>query len=136
MKPFHKRKYRRLLTLVFLAAVCFVLIDPARFLESRTGPKVVAFVIDSASNMMKEERNIFRLFKDLTHGQVVCDTLRRCGQPDKLHFYDVDDVRGNVDSERYLHALTLVRSYLRDNPDECVVINISLGSNSPQRPES
>lgn len=136
MKPFHKRKYRRLLTFVFLAAVCFVLIDSARFMESRTGPKVVAFVIDSASNMMKEERNIFQLFKDLTHGQVVRDTLRRYGQPDKLHFYDVDDVRGNIDSERYLHALTLVSSYLRDNPDECVVINISLGSASPKRRES
>jgi hypothetical protein len=125
-----------LLTFVFLAAVCFVFIDPAQLLEDRTGPKVVAFVIDSASNMMKEERNVFQLFKDLTHGQVVRDTLRRYGQPDKLHFYDVDDVRGNVDSERYLHALTLVSSYLRDNPDDRVVVNISLGSASPKRPES
>ena len=136
MKPFHKRKYRRLLTFVFLAAVCLVLIDPAQFLESRTGPKVVAFVIDSASSMMTEERNILQLFEDLTHGQVVCDILRRNGQPDELRFYDVDDLRGSVDSERYLHALTMVSSYLRDRPDDRVVINISLGSSSPKRPES
>jgi len=136
MKPFHKRKYRRLLTFVFLAAVCLVLLDPAQFLESRTGPKVVAFVIDSASNLMKEERDILKLFEDLTHGQVVRDILRRNGQPDELHFYDVDDARGNVDSESYLHSLTLVSSYLRDRPDDRVVINISLGSNSPKRSES
>ena len=136
MKPFHKRKYRRLLTFVFLAAVCFVLIDPAQYLKNRTGPKVVAFIIDSASSMMKEERNILRLFEDLTHGQVVRAILRRNGQPDELHFYDVDDVRGNVDSESYLHALTLVSDYLRDKPDDRVVINISLGSNSPKRRES
>jgi len=136
MKPFHKRKYRRLLTFVFLAAVCLVLIDPAQFLESRTGPKVVAFVIDSASNMMTEERNILQLFEDLTHGQVVRDILRRNGQPDELHFYDVDDLQGNVDSESYLRALTTVSSHLRDRPDDRVVINISLGSSSPRRRES
>jgi len=136
MKPFHNRKYRRLLAFVFLAAVCLVLADPAQFLESRTGPKVVAFVIDSASNMIKQERDILKLFDDLTHGQVVRDILRRNGQPDELHFYDVDDTRGNVDSERYLHALTMVSSYLRERPDDRVVVNISLGSNSPKQRES
>jgi hypothetical protein len=136
MKPFHKRKNRRLLTFVFLAAVCLVLVDPAQFLENRTGPKVAAFVIDSASNLMKEERDILKLFEDLTHGQVVRDILRRNGQPDELYFHDVDDIRGNVDGESYLHALTMVSSYLRDKPDDRVVINISLGSGSPRRRES
>jgi len=136
MKPLHKRKNRRLLTFVFLAAVCLVLVDPAQFLENRAGPKVVAFVIDSASNLMKEERDILKLFENLTHGQVVRDILRRNGQPDELHFYDVDDIRGNVDSESYLHALTMVSGYLRDKPDDRVLINISLGSGSPRRQES
>lgn len=136
MKPFHKRKYRRLLALVFLVAVCIVLLDPAQFLEIRTGPKVVAFVIDSASSMMKQERSLLQLFEDISHGQVVRAVLRRNGQPDKLRFYNVDDVRGNVDSERYLHALAQVGGYLRDNLDDRVVINISLGSPSPKRRES
>ncbi len=132
MKPFHKRKYRRLLTFIFLAAICFVFLDPAQFLEDRTGPKVVAFVIDTASSMMEKERNILNLFEDLTHGQIVCTILRRYGEPNKLHFHSVDNTRGNVDSERYLNALALVESYLRDNPHDRVVINISLGSNSPK----
>jgi len=132
MKPFHKRRYRRLLIFIFLAAICFVFLDPAQFLEDRTGPKVVAFVIDSSSSMMKQERNILQLFDDFTHGQIVCTILRRYGEPNKLHFYSVDDTRGNVDSESYLNALTVVDSYLRDNPHDRVVINISLGSYSPK----
>ncbi len=136
MKPFHHRKYRRLLTFVFLAAVFFVLIDPAQLMKQRAGPKVVAFVIDSISNMMKEERDILQLFDDFSHGQVVRAILKRNGQPDELYFHGVDDVRGNVDSESYLHALTLVSRYLREKPADRVVINISLGSNSPKRRES
>ena len=132
MKPFHKRKYRRLLVFILLATICFVFLDPAQFLEDRMEPKVIAFVIDSASSMMEKERNILNLFEDLTHGQVVRTILRRYGEPDKLNFYSVDDTRGNVDRESYLNALTLVGSYLRDNPRDRVVINISLGSYSPK----
>ncbi len=93
---------------------------------------MVAFVIDSASSMMEKERNILNLFENLTHGQIVRTILRRYGVPDKLNFYSVDDTRGNVDRESYLNALTLVGSYLRDNPRDRVVINISLGSSSPK----
>jgi len=135
MKPFHKRKYRKLLIFILLTAIFFLFFDPAQFLEDRMGPKVIAFVIDSASSMMKKERNILQLFEDLTHGQVVCTILRRYGEPDKLHFHSVDDTRGAVDSERYLNALTLIRSYLRDKPGDRVVVNISLGSYSPKPPE-
>ncbi len=115
-----------------MVAFCLLFLNPTQLLEDRKAPKVVAFVIDSASSMMKKERNILQLFKDLTHGQIVCTILRRYGEPNKLHFHSVDDTRGNVDSERYLNALTLVESYLRDNPHDRVVINISLGSNSPK----
>ncbi len=132
MKPFHKRKYRRLLIFILLATICLVFLDPAKFLEDRMEPKVIAFVIDSASSMMEKERNILNLFEDLTHGQVVSTILRRYGEPDKLNFYSVDDTRANVDRESYLNALTLVVNYLRDNPRDRVVINISLGSNSPE----
>ena len=132
MKPFHKRKYRRLLLFILLATICFVLVDPAKILDNRKEPKVIAFVIDSASSMMEKERNILNLFEDLTHGQVVRSILRRYGEPDKLNFYSVDDIRGNIDRDSYLNALALVGSYLRDNPHDRVVINISLGSNSPE----
>jgi hypothetical protein len=101
-------------------------------LERRKGPKVVAFVIDSASSMMEKERNILDLFEDLTHGQVVRTILRRYGEPDKLHFHSVDDTKGKVDIKRYLNALSLIESYLRKYPRNRVVINISLGSNSPK----
>ena len=132
MNPFHKRKYRRLLVFILLATICFVFLDPGQLLEDRMEPKVIAFVIDSASSMMEKERNILNLFEDLTHGQVVRIILRRYGEPDKLNFYSVDDTRGNVDKESYLNALTLVGTYLRDNPHDRVVINISLGSYSPK----
>lgn len=132
MKPFHKRKYRRLLVFILLSTLCFVFLDPAKLLEDRMEPKVTAFVIDSASSMMEKERNILNLFEDLTHGQVVRTILRRYGEPDKLNFYSVDDTQGNIDGESYLNALTLIRNYLRDNPRDRVVINISLGSYSPK----
>jgi len=132
MKPFHKRKYRRLLLFILMVAICFLLLNPAQLLEDRKNPKVVAFVIDSASSMMQKERNILNLFENLTHGQVVRSLLRRYGVPDKLNFYSVDDTRGNIDRDSYLNALTLVESCLRDNPRDRVVINISLGSYSPK----
>jgi hypothetical protein len=115
-----------------MVAICFLLLNPAQLLEDRKSPKVVAFVIDSASSMMQKERNILNLFENLTHGQVVCTLLRRYGVPDKLNFYSVDDTRGNVDRDSYLNALTLVENSLRDNPHDRVVINISLGSYSPK----
>jgi hypothetical protein len=115
-----------------MVAICFLLLNPAQLLEDRKSPKVVAFVIDSASSMMQKERNILNLFENLTHGQVVCTLLRRYGVPDKLNFYSVDDTRGNVDRDSYLNALTLVENSLRDNPRDRVVINISLGSYSPK----
>jgi len=121
-----------LLVFILLATICFVFLDPAQFLEDRMEPKVIAFVIDSASSMMEKERNILNLFEDLTHGQVVRTLLRRYGEPDKLNFYSVEDTRGNVDRKSYLNALTLVGSYLRNNPRDRVVINISLGSYSPK----
>ncbi|MBC8470126.1 MAG: S8 family serine peptidase [Planctomycetes bacterium] len=132
MKPFHKRKYRRLLVFILMATICLVFLDPAQFLKDRREPKIIAFVIDSASSMMEKERNILNLFEDLTHGQVVRSILRRYGEPDKLDFYSVDDTQGNIDGESYLNALTLIRNYLRDNPRDRVVINISLGSYSPK----
>ncbi|MBN2316518.1 MAG: S8 family serine peptidase [Sedimentisphaerales bacterium] len=136
MKPFHKRKSRRLLIIVLMATMGVVLFDPARFLREERGPKVVAFVIDSASSMMKKERNILDLFENLTHGQVVCNVLRRYGEPDELQFHNVDDAQGAVDGRRYLDALSMVKSYLRDNPDNRVVVNISLGSYSPKPEET
>jgi len=95
----------------------------------------VAFVIDSSSSMMNEERNILQLFEDLTHGQVVCTTLRRWGDPDRLHFHPVDNAQGEVDRESYLYALRQIKSHLRDKPDDRVVINISLGFHSPEPSE-
>ena len=136
MKPFHKRKSRRLLIIVLLATIGIVLLDPARFLREAQGPKVVACVIDSASSMMKKERSILDLFENLTHGQVVCHVLRRYGEPDELRFQNVDDAQGAVDSRRYLDALSMVKSYLRDNPDNRVVVNSSLGSYSPKPEET
>lgn len=135
MKPFHRRKYRRLLLIILVAAICLLFLNPAQSSKDRNGPAVIAFVVDSASSMMKEERNTLDLFEDLTHGQVVCTILRRYGEPDELHFYGVDDTRGTVDSERYLNALTLIRSYLRIKPGDRVVVNISLGSYSPKPQE-
>jgi hypothetical protein len=136
MKPFHKRKYRRLLVFILLAMLGIVLLDPARLLETRKRPKVVAFVIDSATSMMKKEQSILNLLADLTHGQVVCNVLRRYGDPDELHFENVDDVHGAVDSRRYLNALALVKSYLQDKPRDRVIVNISLGSYSPKPEEA
>lgn len=135
MKPFHRRKYRRLLLLILVAAICLLFLNLAQLSKDRNGPEVIAFVVDSASSMMKEERSILGLFEDLTHGQVVCSILRRYGEPDELRFYGVDDTRGAVDSERYLNALALIRSYLRIKPADRVVVNISLGSYSPKPQE-
>lgn len=117
--------------LILAAAICLLFLNLARLSEDSNGPEVIAFVVDSASSMMKEERSILDLFEDLTHGHVVCSILRRYGDPDELHFYGVDDMRGAVDSERYLNTLTLIRSFLRVKPADRVVINISLGSYSP-----
>jgi hypothetical protein len=135
MKPFHRRKYRRLLLLILVAAICLLFLNLAQLSKDKNGPEVIAFVVDSASSMMKEERSILGLFEDLTHGQVVCSILRRYGEPDELRFYGVDDTRGAVDSERYLNALTLIRSYLRVKPADRVIVNISLGSYSPKPQE-
>ena len=132
MRPFHRRAYRRALVILLLATVGVVLLDPARLWEDKKGPKVVAFVIDSASSMMKKERSILDLFYNLTHGQVVCDQLKRYGDPDELHFHNVDNMYGSVDSRLYLDALARVRSYLRDHPSDRVVVNISLGSYTPE----
>jgi len=95
----------------------------------------VAFVIDSSSGMMDDERSILQIFEDLTHGQVVRTILERWGVPDKLHFHAVDNAGGTVDRERYLFALGRIASHLRDKPGDRVVINISLGSHSPGLPE-
>jgi len=111
-----------------VVVICLLFLNPAQWSKDRDGPEVIAFVVDSASSMMKEERNILDLFEDLTHGQVVLTILRRYGEPDELHFYGVDNMQGAVDSERYLNALTLIRNYLRVTPDDRVVVNISLGS--------
>jgi len=132
VRPFHKRKYRRALGLILLVTIGMVLLDPARLWEEDRGPKVIAFVIDSASSMMKDERSILDLFYDLTHGQVVCDQLRRYGDPDELHFHNVDNMHGAVDSRLYLDALARVKSYLRDHPSDRIVVNISLGSYTPR----
>lgn len=115
-----------------MVAICSLFLNPAKLLKDRKSPKVVAFVIDSTSSMMEKERKILNLFENLTHGKVVRTILERYGVPDKLNFYSVDDTKGNIDSERYLNALTLVENYLRDNPYDRVVINISLGSYSPK----
>lgn len=132
MKHFHKRKYRKLILLTLVSAIFLLFLYPGQLLERRKGPKVTAFVVDSASSMIKKERNMLDLFTDITHGQVVTAVLRRYGQPDELHFYDVDNMRGAVDSERYLHVLTTIRSYLRARKGDRVVVNISLGSHFPK----
>ncbi len=121
--------------LILVAAICLLFLNLAQLSKDKNGPEVIAFVVDSASSMMKEERSILGLFEDLTHGQVVSSILRGNGEPDELRFYGVDDTHGAVDSERYLNALTLIRSYLRVKPADRVVVNISLGSYSPKPQE-
>jgi hypothetical protein len=136
MKPLHKHKYRKWLVVILLATIAIVLLDPARLLKEKRGPKVVAFVIDSASSMMKKERGILDLFHDLSHGQVVCTLLKRYGEPDELRFQNVDDAHGAVDSLSYLNALRLVDSFLQSHPGDRVVVNISLGSYTPKAEET
>ena len=136
MKPSRKQKYWRFLVLILLAAIVVLFLNRGRFLEDGRRAGVAAFVIDSASSMMEKDRSKLDLFTDLTHGQVVSTLLRQYGRPDELHFYDVDNVRGSVDSERYLYALTMVRSYLRERKRDRVVVNISLGSHLPEPKET
>jgi len=136
MKAFNKRKYRRLLSLILAAAIFLLLVNTAKFSKDGNRPKVIAYVVDSASSMMKKERSILDLFEDLTHGRIVCTILKRYGTPDELRFYAVDDERGLVDSERYLNALTLIRNYLKVKPGDRVIVNISLGSYSPRPQET
>jgi len=116
--------------------ICLLLLDAGRFLRYRSEPKVTAVIIDSTSSMMKKERGILDLFEDITHGQVVSSFLRRFGQPDELRFHNVDNMRGAVDSSRYLDALTQTKSYLQERQDDRVVVNISLGSYSPTLQET
>lgn len=91
-------------------------------------PQVVAVVIDSASSMMERERGLLDLFEEVTHGRIVTRVLRQYGQPDALHFHDVDNRRGAVDGERYLAALTRTRQIVQERPGDRLVVNISLGS--------
>ena len=105
-------------------------------MRNRTEAEVIAVVIDSASSMMEKERSILDLYKNITHGQVVSTVLRRYGQPDELHFHNVDNMRGAVDSERYLNALTQTKRMLQKRPDGRVVVNISLGSFLPKPQET
>lgn len=117
---------------MLLATIGVVLLDPARLWEDEKGPKVIAFVIDSASSMMEKERSILDLFYNLTHGQIVCDQLRQYGNPDELHFHNVDNTYGAIDNRLYLDALARISHYLRDKLDDRVVVNISLGSYTPE----
>jgi len=136
MKPYRTRKYRRLFFLLLAVVLCLLCLTPGRLLRDRSETKVIAVVIDSASSMMKKERSILDLFKELTHGQVVSTVLRRYGQPDELHFHNVDNMRGAVDTERYLNALTQTRSFLQKRQGDRVVVNISLGSHLPKPQET
>jgi len=135
MKPGHKRKYRKLLLLALVATICLLFFYPGILSKHSKGPKVTAFVVDSASSMMKKERNKLDLFTEITHGQAVTAVLRKYGRPDELFFHDVDNMRGAVDSGRYLNALTAIRSHLRKRKGDRVVVNISLGSHLPKPQE-
>lgn len=96
------------------------------------GPRVVVFVVDSSASMMDDERSLLQIFDDLTHGQVVSTILRRWGEPNRLYLHAVDNAYGQVDRERYLQALRQIEAYFRNRPNDRVVINISLGSYSPE----
>jgi len=132
MKPVNKRKYRRLLLLILTVVIFLLFFYPGLLSTHSRGPKVTAFVIDSASSLMKEEQNKLDLFTKITHGQAVTAVLRNYGRPDELRFYGVDNMRGAVDGERYFHALTQVRNSLRKIKGGRVVVNISLGSHLPK----
>lgn len=95
----------------------------------------MAFVVDSSASMMDNERSLLQVFDDLTHGQVVSAILRRWGKPDRLHLYTVDNAYGQVDGVSYLQALRKIEAYLRNRPDDRVVVNISLGSYAPEPEE-
>ncbi|MCP4452150.1 MAG: S8 family serine peptidase [Planctomycetes bacterium] len=86
--------------------------------------------------MMEKERGLLDLFEEVTHGQVVSRVLRRYGQPDALHFYDVDNMRGAVVSEKYLDALARTKRTLQRRQGDRVVVNISLGSPIPKPKET
>ncbi|MCF7973733.1 MAG: S8 family serine peptidase [Phycisphaerae bacterium] len=86
--------------------------------------------------MMKKERTILDLFDDMTHGQVVSTILKSNGQPDELLFCNVDNMRGAVDSDRYLNALAQTKHTLEKRPGDRVVVNISLGSHNPKTEET
>ncbi len=136
MRPYRRQKHRRLLYLTLAVVLCILCLTPGRLFRDRRGPQVIAVVIDSASSMMTKERSILDIFEELTHGQVVSTILRQYGQPDELHFHNVDNMRGAVDSERYLNALAQAKSTLQERPGDRVVVNISLGSHRPNPQET
>jgi hypothetical protein len=121
-----------LLALALLIAIALLALDPAQLHKGASGPRVVAFVVDSSASMMDSERSFLQVFDDLTHGQVVSSILKRWGEPNRLYLHAVDNAYGQVDRERYLQALRQIEVYLRNNPNDRVVINISLGSYSPE----
>jgi len=135
VKSLHKRRYRRLLALALLIAILLLALDLARLHKGAPGPRVVAFVVDSSTSMMDSERSLLQIFDDLTHGQIVSTILRQWGEPNRIHLHVVDNAYGQVDRERYLQALRHIEAYLQNRPKDRVVINISLGSRSPEPDE-
>jgi hypothetical protein len=97
--------------------------------------KVVVFVIDSVSGMLEDNKKSIKMFKNITHGDVVCSLVKSSGNPQKLHFYNVDSMFGTVDNLRYIQTLKTVSEYAKGAPSMRVVVNISLGSRALNRLE-
>ncbi len=116
----------------FLIVVITMAMATAAWAKGGTRDDVVVFVIDSTSSILADDQRFLSQFNTFSHGGAV---LRIIGS-EASGIFNVDDLKGNMDKDKYYSALLFIQKQIKGlRKRKRVVVNMSLGSPLPTRRE-
>ncbi|WP_027340133.1 S8/S53 family peptidase [Halonatronum saccharophilum] len=122
--------YKRLEMIKLFLVLLFILMLIVTLPLYGKGGGVKIFVIDIDFNENFIEKGIIPVNSKLGHGSIVSKIVNEESSDSKVVNYDLRREDGSISEEIYLNALEEILDYSIDNPDERILVNISLGFSS------
>ncbi|MCC3144476.1 S8 family serine peptidase [Halanaerobium sp. Z-7514] len=113
--------------LLFTLAALLIFLTAFHISEEITqNADTVIFIIDSQIDQAYLQSPLAKIRADSSHGSKTASIIRsRSGV--EIKALNVENIFGDIDQDKYLAALKEIKTYSENNPEQNILVNISLG---------
>ncbi len=130
-------RFLPVLYIILVYGLIALYLYPILFTKNRHHTKTGVIILDTEvdRDFLHARISGFRSDSDVTHGAVVARTINNTYLYSAITSYDVGDPAGGISRDKYNKALEHVLETVKADKDTVYIINISLGSDSPDSTE-